>query len=167
MKRLITLIIACCAFTAAASGQSQDTRNEIYARYSGKEGVSSVYISPTMFNLMKEIPPIPVEDGEADISAAISSLEGMFILDIENPSVAGCLAEDVTRYISRGRYELLMEARDENDAVRMYITTDSEGDITEFVMLANESGESPSTTYICFVGKISKDSLNAIISSQQ
>lgn len=67
MKRAIMILLAATlAFTAAA----QDW-NSIYNRYSGKEGVSSVYISPAMFRLMKSLPDVEIESEDVDLGGII------------------------------------------------------------------------------------------------
>ena len=62
MKRLAIIIMFLAA--AAMSAAAQDGK-EIYNRYSGKKGVSSVYISPTMFKMMKSLPEVSMEHSTA------------------------------------------------------------------------------------------------------
>ena len=80
---------------AAMSAAAQDGK-EIYNRYSGKKGVSSVYISPTMFKMMKSLPEVSMESGEVDFSSIIKTFNGMYIIDIEEPELAKSLSEEVT-----------------------------------------------------------------------
>lgn len=136
MKRLaiIIMLLAAAAMTAAA----QDGK-EIYNRYSGQKGVSSVYISPAMFKMMKNLPEVSIESEEVDFGSIIKTFNGMYILDIENSEMAGALSDEVIRMAETGRYELMMEAADGSEKVRIYIV--SKGDIvTDFLMLAQEEG---------------------------
>lgn len=136
MKRLAIIIMFLAA--AAMSAAAQDGK-EIYNRYSGKKGVSSVYISPTMFKMMKSLPEVSMESGEVDFSSIIKTFNGMYIIDIEEPELAKSLSEEVAAMAESGRYELMMEAAEESEKVRIYIV--SKGDIvTDFLMFAQEKG---------------------------
>ena len=57
MKKTI-LIIA--AILSPLIGSAQEGK-ELYNKYAGKKGVQAVYISSTMFELMKSIPDMEVE----------------------------------------------------------------------------------------------------------
>ena len=69
------------------------------------------------------------------------------------------LRADTERYIKRGEYELLMEAKDSGETVRMYTVGDDEV-VKNFVMLAAEPGE---TTFISFEGLISRADFERLI----
>lgn len=134
MKKII--IIAAILLSAAVSAQAQDI-NSIYNRYSGKEGVSSVYISPAMFNLMKDLPDVHVSSGDVDFSGIIKTFKGMYILEIENKPKASALSSEIRSAVDNGKYQLLMEAAEENESMQIYIA--SEGEIvTDLIMLATE-----------------------------
>lgn len=156
MKRIV--IIAVTVLTAL-SAYAQGGK-DIYNRYSGKEGVSSVYISPAMFGLMKELPDIPVEDGEVNLSSVIKSFEGMYILDVENSDLAASLAREIDSMVRQGRFELLMEAVEESEKMHMYIVKKGET-VTDFLMLATEPG---STSVISITGNIPMAELQKILS---
>lgn len=149
------LLAATLAFTAAA----QDW-NSIYNRYSGKEGVSSVYISPAMFRLMKSLPDVEIESEDVDLGGIIRTFTGMYILDIEDGKAAAELEAELQHVIKAGRYELLMEAADESETMRIY--TISKGDtVTDFLMLAYDGSE---TSVIAITGEIPFSELQKLIS---
>lgn len=164
MKRTITIMAAILLSLTALSAQT--IQEDIYRRYSDAPGVSAVYISPTMFGMINKIPSISVDDNETDISGIVTSLEGMYILDIEDPVLAGKLEAEVNSYISKGRYQLLMEAKDSEDATRMYISLKDPDTIGEFVLISAEKGDKPSTSYISFVGNIPREEFVKSISEE-
>lgn len=146
MKKIISIVVL--AF-AAVSLYAQGGK-DIYNRYSGKKGVSAVYISPAMFNLIKELPDIQVESDDVNLSGIIKGFSGMYILDVEEPSLAGQLASEISSMVEKGKYELLMEAVDEGEKMHIYIVR--EGDmVTDFLMYA---AESDSTSVISISGTI-------------
>ena len=69
MKKII--IIALAAIISMASAAAQNSKKQIYSDYSGKPGVSAVYISPAMFKLMKAVPDIEINDQEVNFSRFI------------------------------------------------------------------------------------------------
>lgn len=157
MKKI--MIIAAILLTAAISAQAQEI-NSIYNRYSGKEGVSSVYISPAMFNLMKDLPDVHVSAGDVDFSSIIKTFNGMYILDIENRSLAATLASDIRTAIDSGKYQLLMEAAEEDETMQIYIA--SRGEIvTDLIMLATEKD---SVSVIAISAEMTYSDLQKLIS---
>lgn len=146
------------AMVMAVSAFAQEGK-DIYNRYSGKEGVSAVYISPTMFSLMKKIPDIRIEVEEVNLGNIIRTFDGMYILDVENRELAAKLDSEIRDMVSRGRFELLIQAVEKGEEMNIYITR--EGDmVTDFLMLAREDGN---TSVISITGKMPFDELQNIL----
>lgn len=159
MKRLIILAVILLSATIASA---QEGRN-IYNKYSGGEGVTAVYISPSMFKLIGKLPDLEIETvgGPMDIAPLISSFKGFYMLDISNPSVISEINKEVSAMISKGRYELLMEVKDEGDNVQIY-TSGDEKTIESFVFIASDGHE---VQFICIDGKINRTDLETLIAS--
>lgn len=160
MKRLIILAVILLSATIASA---QEGRN-IYNKYSGGEGVTAVYISPSMFKLIGKLPNLEIETesgGSMDLAPLISSFKGFYMLDISNPSVISEINKEVTTMISKGRYDLLMEVKDEGDNVQIY-TSGDEKTIESFVFIASDGHE---VQFICIDGKINRTDLEALIAS--
>ena len=64
-------IVIAAAMLLTVSAFAQDGRS-IYNKYSDGKGVTSVYVSPSMFKLMRRIPDIDLGDG--DVNLPISSI---------------------------------------------------------------------------------------------
>ena len=146
MKRII-LILA--ALLLSISAFAQHGKN-IYQKYSDAEGVTAVYISPAMFRLIGSIPDLEVGEDKVNISPLIQALNGFYVIDSENPDINGKLRTEVERFISNGKYEMLMEVKDSGETVRMY-TMGDEKTVAGFVMLAAEAAE---VTFICLDGSM-------------
>ena len=144
------------AITFSAFAQSG---KDFYNKYSGKEGVSAVYISPSMFRLMNSIPDIQFDSSDVNLGNIIKTFQGMYILDIENEILAGKLASDVEGLLASGKFELLVEAVDGGERVRIYIVSKGET-VTDFLMVAAEKG---STSVISIQGEMPFDELEKII----
>lgn len=148
------LLIAVGAF-------AQEGRN-IYNKYSDSEGVSAVYISPAMFKLIGKIPELNVEVGEGenmDLAPLIRSFSGFYMLDMSDSAKSAEMAADVEAMVKKGRYELLMEVKDDGDNVNIY-TVGNEKTIESFVFLCRSDGD---VQFICIDGTMNRSEVEALI----
>jgi len=155
MKRLY-IILVLIAMSLEAFAQDGKT---LYNKYSDLEGVEAVYISPAMFRLIGKLPEVEVGDGEIDIASAINSMRGFYLLHVEKEKIASDLYADVKKRLDREDFELLMEAKDNGETVRLY-TAGDEKIVRTFIMLAREPGE---TTFISIDGEMSREELETMI----
>ena len=155
MKRIVilfaALLLTCSAF--AQNGKS------IYQKYSDAEKVSAVYVSPAMFRMIGRIPDLEMGDDNVNLSPVIRALTGLYILNSENPAINGSLRADAERFIKSGKYELLMEAKDSGETIRMY-TIGNDRMIEGFVMLAAEPDE---VTFICLDGQMPRKEFEELL----
>ncbi|MBQ6299372.1 MAG: DUF4252 domain-containing protein [Bacteroidales bacterium] len=158
MKRLIILFFLLLS-TLDASAQ---TGKSIYQKYSGQENVSAVYISSAMFRMIGKIPDLKAGDDEVDLTPIIQKLSGFYIISSVNPSINENLQSEVKRFIANGRYELLMEAIDSGEIMRMY-SVGSEKTVNSFVMFAIDGAE---TTFICLDGQMDRDQLEKVLAEE-
>ena len=155
MKQLYILVaMLMLSITAAA----QDGRS-LYNKYSDYDNVEAVYISPAMFRLIGKIPDVEMQGENVNLGPIIKSLSGLYILSIKEGQVAEELADDVNRFIGKGQYELLMEAKDNGEVMRMY-TVGDDFVVNSFVMLARQGDE---VDFICLDGTMPRDQLENLI----
>ena len=158
MKRLIilTLLLLSTVSAFAQNGKS------LYQKYAGLENVSAVYVSSAMFRMIGNLPDLKAGDSEVDLSPLIRKLEGLYIISSENPSLNANLQAEVKRFVANGRYELLMEAIDSGEVMRMY-SVGSEKTVNSFVMFAIDGDE---TTFICLDGQMDRDQLEKVLAEE-
>lgn len=155
MKRLFTLLVMLAVSVAAFA---QNGRS-LYNKYSDNENVEAVYISPAMFRLIGKIPDVQMEGESVNFGPLIKTLTGLYILSISDEGLAANLAADVNHFIQKGQYELLMEAKDNGEVMRLY-TVGDEKIVNSLVMLAREATE---TSFICIDGTMPRDQLEELI----
>lgn len=156
MKR-IAILAALLLTTISSFAQSGKS---IYQKYSEAEGVSAVYISPAMFRLIGKIPDLYTgEDESVNLAPIIQSLSGMYVIDSENPSINATLKADAEKFVNNGHYELLLEAKESGEVVRMY-SVGSETVVNGFVMISDEGAE---MTFIYLDGKMNRDDLENLL----
>lgn len=156
MKKI--LVIA--AFLLLSTAIFAQTGRSIYNKYSEEKDVSAVYISPAMFRLIGKLPDMNL-GGEEDVNltSLIKSLDGFYLIDSDNQDVNAGLEADFKRFVNGGKYELLMEVKEEGETVTLYIISNDKT-VTSFVMLAKEGDE---CTFICMDGQMSKEDLEKLI----
>ena len=155
MKKIFAILVLVTMSVAAFAQSGRD----IYNKYSDEAGVSSVYISPAMFRLIGKIPDVSLEGKDVNFSTIIKSMSGFYIISSSNPYIADGLYSDVKKYIQSGTYELLMEAKDNGEVMRMY-TAGDEKTVSSFVMIAKDDEE---VSFISFDGKMDRDELETLI----
>ena len=158
MKRICILA---AALLIAVSAFAQNGK-ALYQKYSDAEGVSAVYISPAMFRMIGRIPDLDTGNGEVNLSPIIRSLSGLYIINSQNPDLNGRLRAEAEKFIQSGHYELLMEAKDNGETVRMY-TVGTEQLVNGFVMLAAERDE---VSFICLDGQMPREQFEERVAKQ-
>ena len=158
MKRIATFVAAMFLLTAGA--WAQDGKG-IYNKYSDNEEVSAVYISSSMFKLMgNKMPNMDLGEGSSmNLGSIIKNLNSMYLLDCEDPDLCKEIKSDVSKFITKYDFELLMEIKDKGEVVRIY-TTGNEKTVTQFIMTASEYD---AFTFICLDGTMSRADLEKAI----
>ena len=155
MKKLYILV---AMLLASITALAQDGRS-LYNKYSDYDNVEAVYISPAMFRLIGRLPEVDIEDEDIDLKPILKSITGMYILNCENAVVADKLLNDVERMLDSGKYEMLLEAREEGELTRMF-TSGNEKTVSCFILLNIEDDE---VNFISFEGNIPREDLeNAV-----
>ena len=143
------------------SSFAQDGKS-IYQKYSDSEDISAVYVSPAMFKLIGRLPDIEMNSGEVNFYPIIKSLTGLYIINSSNKNINAQLYADVEKFIKSGRYELLMEAKDSGETVKMY-TVGNDTVVNSFVMVAKDGEE---TTFICIDGNMNRTDMEKLLAEQ-
>lgn len=149
------------ALLMTAGAYAQEGKR-LYNKYSDSEGVSAVYISPAMFRMIGSLPELDVEvsDGEKmDLAPLVRSFTGFYMLSISDDAMAEELNKEVKAMIGKGRYEILMEIKDNGNDIRIY-TSGNEKIIDSFVFIAEEEN---STAFICLEGSMNRSDVENLI----
>ena len=155
MKKFYILVLM---LLASVSALAQNGR-ALYNKYSDLPDVEAVYISPAMFRLIGKIPDVELQEGSVNFGPIIKTLSGLYILNIPKSDAAAQLADEVNHFVTKGHYELLMEAKDNGEVMRMYTVGDDKI-VNSLVMLSRDGSE---TSFICLDGTMPREQLEALI----
>lgn len=128
MKKLI-LITAVFCLASVLNGQTNPVE-EMFDKYSEKEGFTTVYISGRMFNLFSD------KSSEAGANV-MRRLKGIRILTIEDPLLNKSINfyTELSRKLDKSAYEELMVVKEKNEVTRFLIR--QKGDIiTELLVVS-------------------------------
>lgn len=155
MKKIYAMmVLLSLSLTAFAQGG-----RDLYEKYSDLPGISAVYISPAMFRLIGKIPDMELQDESVNLTPLIKSMSGFYILSTEDRATTESLYADVKKFVKSGRYELLMETKDDGQVLRMY-TVGNEKTVESFVMVTKEDSE---VSVISFDGKMDREQMENIL----
>ena len=155
MKKIYAMmVLLSLSLTAFAQGG-----RDLYEKYSDLPGISAVYISPAMFRLIGKIPDMELQDESVNLTPLIKSMSGFYILSTEDRATSESLYADVKKFVKSGRYELLMETKDDGQVLRMY-TVGDEKTVESFVMVTKEDSE---VSVISFDGKMDREQMENVL----
>jgi hypothetical protein len=136
MKKLILLIVVAVA-TLQAYGQKSPV-DDLFDKYYGKEGFTSVFISSRMFSLLAK-----VDKEDEEFQNLVSRIKGIKILAIDSAHNAGRInfLSEMQKKLNSSGYEELMTVKEETQEVR-FLIRESNGRIAELIMITGGQGSS-------------------------
>ncbi len=137
MKKLLRIVLFTLGLSLCLTSVKAQSFDQIFDKYSEKEGVSSVFISKYMFELMSKM-----EQEDKELQEIMYNLDNIRILAFEGRSLTGIdFEQEVIPMIPLEDYKELMVVREKNEKSAFYIL-EQEGRIQELLMIATSSGES-------------------------
>lgn len=133
---------------------SLDAQNR-FDKIAEMEGVTSVYVSPKMFSMMKDSNS---NTGDINIDKVAKKLTGLQILSSENPDASSLLRKETAFINPKNGYEELMRVKDEGE--RMFIYMKEGKETNEYILLVDENKE---FTVIILEGKLTVDEVRGIV----
>lgn len=161
MKRII--FIAALMLTTLLSF-AQEGAKDVYAKYSKVKNATSVYISPSMFNLIGNISidaDIIDDDTAKDFLPLVRQMRGLYLIECENKQSGKEMFEDALKYAKSSNMELQMEVNDDGDHIKLY--TEADKDIISDFLFLVESDEDDEYVMINILGEISRKELSEYI----
>ena len=151
MKR--KFIITLCTFLFAITLSAQEN---IFEKFENMKGVTTIYISPKMFSIIKELKAL--DSSNVKIDQIINKLSSLHILSCENKEVAAKLRSEAA-YIGKDKsYENLMKVKEENEHISIYMKEGEDND--EYVLLMDNTDE---FTIMVFKGKLTLEDIQKVV----
>lgn len=144
MKKVM-LIISFAALSVTVFSQKSAV-DDLFDRYDGKEGFTSVYISSKMFSLLSRI-----DSEDQEFRNLVTRIKSIRILSIDSASNVGKInfAAELVPRLNRTGYEELMTVKERNDEIR-FMVREAGDRIAELVMITGGEGSS----VVCISGNL-------------
>jgi hypothetical protein len=129
LKHVLLIILMCCVSIVSA-------QNKIIDKFADMDGVTSVFISKSMLQMM---PNMKTEG--IDIGGVAGKLESILILTSEKAAISKMMKNEIPSFAANKSYEELMRVKDEGSRVTFYIKRKNNSKIGELVMFVDEHPE--------------------------
>ena len=135
MKKLKILMVMLLAIVVV---KAQSPADELFDKYAGKEGFTTVFISKYMFDLFSNIESTDPEAKE--MNEVISKLTGIKILSLEKPDESINFLKEMKKKISTDGYKELMVIKEKDQDVQ-FLMRESGDKIAELLLVVSGGGE--------------------------
>ena len=153
MKRVVIMAVA-LMLSPMVFGQTAS--DDLFDRYSGKDGYTSIHITQYMFLLFADL---DTDEEMKEFTDMASSIDRMKILTVDSdslhPNRASEFYSDARKTLPIQEYEELMVVKDGDQTVQMLIQEEGKM-VSEFLMLVNDNSE---TVVISITGNIDLNQL--------
>ena len=156
MKRLIlSALVAIVTLTAHA-------QHDYFEKYADMEGVTSVYISKTMFKLMQGL-PMEIGTDDVDMGKIIGKLDGLYILTTEEPQIMEALRKEIAFINKKEGYEELMRVKEDGQKVTIYMK-ELKDDRSEYVLVVDSTDDE--FVVMVFSGTLQPEDVQGIVNME-
>ena len=84
----------------------------------------------------------------------------MYVIDCDDSGTIRNIKEDLSKYMKKNKFEMLMEVKDNGEVVRIY-TSGDDSTVTHFILTAAEDDDQ--YTLICLDGTMNREELEKFI----
>ncbi len=135
-KVLILILIALPVFLVA-----QNDFDKLYKKYAGKEGVTSINISPEMFSFLGGIDMSDSSKEAKEAQYAMQQLSGLKMLVYENTDLKNLdsFYNEIKKSIPLDDYSELMSVNDDESDVKFLAKKTKDGKVSELIMIVKGS----------------------------
>lgn len=155
MKR--TIIVSAMFLMGVFAFGQQSAVDEVFDKYSGKDGYTTVYISSFMFNLLNSL---DVDDPEYnEFKKATSGINSIKILT-QDGGDSEAFGKELLEMLPRSEYQEMMRVKDQEEEV-LFLAKESGGKISEILLIVSGGSDD---VLIAITGDIDLESLSSIAS---
>ena len=151
MKRLFITLVATLLVALTLPAQEN-----VFEKYADTEGVTTVYISKKMFNMMKD-----VKSEDQNLGTLSGKINDMQILTCEDKDTVAKLRKDIAYISPDNGYEELMRVREEGERITIYAKEGKKEN--EYILLVDDSEE---LVLIQINGQLTLEELQSVVSTQ-
>ncbi len=137
MKKIMTTLMTMAMILLSTGLMAQTTIDDLYSKYAGKKGVTSINISPEMFSMLSSLDMDDSSDKAKDAQNVMEQLSGLKMLVYEaDSSQTNEELMDEVRHLSKVQgFSELMSVDSEDEVVKFLVKKDKNGKVSEMLMI--------------------------------
>lgn len=114
MKTMKSIILCVLLLLATSSATAQE---EVFKKYSDTKGVTTVYVSKSMFNIISSS---TFNVGKFHMYGIMGKIDSMNVLECENKALKPKIWKEVSDYCEKKKFELMMNVNDSGEKSNIY-----------------------------------------------
>jgi hypothetical protein len=137
MKKIVLTLVTMAVIMASSGLMAQTAIDELYSKYAGKKGVTSINISPEMFGMLSSWDMEDSADKAKDAQNVMEQLTGLKMLVYEADSSQSNeeLLEEVRNLSKVQGFSEMMSMDSEDEVVKFLVKKGKDGKIAEMLMI--------------------------------
>ncbi|MEJ2595232.1 MAG: DUF4252 domain-containing protein [bacterium] len=143
MKNIIRTLMTVAFALALISLSGQTAIDDLYKKYAGKSGFTSINISPEMFSMLSTMDMNDSSEKAKEAQNMIEQLSGlkMLVYEAEEGQTDEAFMKEIRTLSNSSGYTELMSVDEENEVVKFLAKKDDDGKISELLMIVLEESE--------------------------
>lgn len=153
MKRI--LLSFTCSFLAMIAWSQSNPIDELFDKYSGKDGFTTVYISSKMLGMFNSL-----DEKDQDLNSLVNKLKSIRILTVEDSTLNKTINfySELSKKLDFSGYEELMVVKEGNDVTK-FLIKETGNTIAELLVITGGSG---GNTLISIRGDLDMKSISGL-----
>jgi hypothetical protein len=142
MKKLVISLLV-MMFVVPFSMNAQTAIDQLYEKYAGQKGFTSININPDMFRMLSNMDMSDSSEQAKESQNAMEKLSGlkMLVYEPEEGETNEAFVNEIRALTKIKGYEEMMSVNENDETVKFLAKKDKNGTVTEMLMIVLESDE--------------------------
>lgn len=142
MKKLVISLLV-MMFVVPFSMNAQTAIDQLYEKYAGQKGFTSININPDMFKMLSNMDMSDSSEQAKESQNAMEKLSGlkMLVYEPEEGETNEAFMNEIRALTKIKGYEEMMSVNENDETVKFLAKKDKNGTVTEMLMIVLESDE--------------------------
>ncbi len=139
MRTLMTMAMVLMVYSLSA----QTAIDDLYKRYAGKEGFTSINISPEMFGMLSGFDTNDSSEHAQEAQNVMEQLTGlkMLVYEAEDGAINDAFMDELKELSSVKGYSEMMSVDSEDEVIKFLAKKGEDGRVSEMLMIVMEEDE--------------------------
>ncbi len=161
MKKIVIQFLIAVVAILPSTLSAQTVVDNLYNKYSGKEGFTSINISPDMFEMLAGM---NMNDSSKDAKKAQDAMKQlkslkMLVYEPKDSTKTVDFYQEIKNKLPKGMFKHLMTVDSEDGKIRFLAQQGKDGKVKEFLMFVSGHGES---VFMSLTGSIDMSTISEI-----